>query len=151
MILSHVLQCGCLVPSWLKYLSPCSCLWWSDLCYLLYMFKCRFLLHIRVMLACLNDSCDVFLCLGAFLPSLMHELVCASVYCWKFWLGLHYIQSGFLYCHIIFTESCWQSFVGYCCLVLFCWPVLLQMSRRSSRGKDIVADEPATPVANHIP
>ena len=37
--------------------------------------------------------------------------------------------------------------VWYCCLVLCCGPVLLQMSRRSSRGKDIVADEPATPVA----
>ena len=27
------------------------------------------------------------------------------------------------------------------------WAFLLQMSRRSSRGKDIVTDEPATPVA----
>ena len=32
-------------------------------------------------------------------------------------------------------------------LVLCCGPVLLQMSRRSSRGKDIVVDDPATPVA----
>ena len=37
--------------------------------------------------------------------------------------------------------------VWYCCLVLCCGIVLLQMSRRSSRGKNIAADEPATPVA----
>ena len=37
--------------------------------------------------------------------------------------------------------------VWYCCLVLCCGLVFLQMSRQSSRGKDIVADEPATPVA----
>ena len=32
-------------------------------------------------------------------------------------------------------------------LVLCCGPILLQMSRRSSKGKDIVADDPATLVA----
>ena len=32
-------------------------------------------------------------------------------------------------------------------LVLCCGLILLQMSRRSSKGKDIVADDPATPVA----
>ena len=32
-------------------------------------------------------------------------------------------------------------------LVLCCVPTLLQMSRRSSKGKDIVTDDPSTPVA----
>ena len=32
-------------------------------------------------------------------------------------------------------------------LVLCCGPIFLQMSRRSSKGKDIVADNLATPVA----
>ena len=32
-------------------------------------------------------------------------------------------------------------------LVLCCGPILLQISRRSSKGKDIVADDLATPVA----
>ena len=31
--------------------------------------------------------------------------------------------------------------------VLCCVPALLQMSRRSSKGKDIVTDDPSTPVA----
>ena len=32
-------------------------------------------------------------------------------------------------------------------LVLCCVPVLLQMSRRSSKGKDVVTDDSSTPVA----
>ena len=32
-------------------------------------------------------------------------------------------------------------------LVLCCGPILLQMSHQSSKGKDIVTDDPATPVA----
>ena len=32
-------------------------------------------------------------------------------------------------------------------LVLCCVPTLLQMSRRSSKGKDIVTDDPSTPIA----
>ena len=51
------------------------------------MFKCCFLLHTMVMLTCINGSCDILVCLGALSPSLMHVLVCASVYCWKFLVG----------------------------------------------------------------
>ena len=35
-------------------------------------------------------------------------------------------------------------------LVLCCVPSLLQMSRRSSKGKDIVTDDPSTPVAKGL-
>ena len=53
-----------------------------------------------------------------------------------------------LYIEILFTLNLVDSYlVWYCCLVLCCGSVLLQMSRRSSRGKDIVTDDPSTPVA----
>lgn len=78
---------------------------------------------------------------------LLHLLFCASLYCWKLgWVCT--ILSLCLYIEILFTLNLVDNYlVWYCCLVLCCGPVLLQMSRRSSRGKDIVADEPATPVA----
>ena len=87
----------------IEIFSPCSCLWWSDLCYLLKMFKCCFLLHTMVMLTCINVSCDVFLCLGALSPSLMHVLVCASVFCWKFLVGVFIIFSLGFYNEILPT------------------------------------------------
>ena len=51
--------------------SPCSYLWWSDLCYLLQMFECCICLHIMVMIICLIDSFVsyvVYLCICALSP-----------------------------------------------------------------------------------
>ena len=67
-------------------------------------------------------------------------------------LGLHYLKFVFMYWNLYFftsicIESCWYLYCVVLLLVLCCGPILLQMSRRSSRGKDIVADDPSTPVA----
>ena len=67
-------------------------------------------------------------------------------YCWKFCLGLHYLQFVFIYWiffWILLTFILCGTVVWFFAVGLF----FLQMSRWSSRGKDIVTDEPATPIA----
>ena len=102
-----------------------------------------------VMIACLIDSfvsCFVYLCLCALLP------VCCTCYfvllCIVGSLVGSALSSVCIYILKFFSLNLVDIYlVWYCCLVLCCRSVILQMFRRSSRGRDIVADEPATPVA----
>ena len=112
------------------------------------MFECYICLHIMVMITCLIDSFVswfVYLCLCALSPfccTCRFVLLCIV----GSWVGSA-LSSVCMYWNFFSLNLVDIYLVWYCCLVLCCGPVLLQMSRRSSKGKDIVADDPATPVA----
>ena len=118
------------------------------------MFECCHFMHIMVMVDCFIDSyfwICVSLCSIALSPFCCTCLIVhfsidgGFVWVWPV-LSLYLcikISGLHSYLHLIML-----IFILCGAVLVLCYePILLQMSRRSSKGKDIVAEDPATPVA----
>ena len=118
------------------------------------MFECCLCMYIMVMVDCLIDNyfwicvslCSIALSSFCCICRIVHSSIDGGLFGSELSKVCIYVLKSLVFT-LICIESCWYLSCVVLFLVLCCGPILLQMSRRSSKGKDIVADDPATPVA----
>ena len=133
----------CVLLSWVYYFNTFNFQFVMSHCHLFWLYVV-FIVHIRLMIDCLINS-YLLVCL-TLCSIALSPFCCTCLILYWHDLCLKLCVISMAYIHFWIQSSWYLSFVVLF-LVLCCVPILLQMSHRSSKGKDIVTDDTSTPVA----